>query len=93
MEYDNTNKGSLFKNNKEGNEKRPDYKGSLNVGGVDYYVSSWIQTAKSSGEKYMSLKIEPKNKEVAPSYQAQAAKPVAALQQFIETDVDDDIPF
>jgi hypothetical protein len=25
MAYDNTNSGALFKNDKEGNEKRPDY--------------------------------------------------------------------
>ncbi len=27
--YDNTNSGVLFKNDKKGNEKAPDYKGNL----------------------------------------------------------------
>ena len=30
-EYDNNLSGVLFKNDKGDNEKRPDYKGSLNV--------------------------------------------------------------
>ncbi len=29
--YDNTNSGVLFKNDKKGNEKAPDYKGKVNV--------------------------------------------------------------
>jgi len=33
--YDNTNTGSLFKADKGDNEKRPDYRGSVNVDGVE----------------------------------------------------------
>lgn len=58
-DFDNTNSGALFKNDKEGNENRPDYKGSLNVGGVDFWLSSWIKTSKK-GIKYMSLSVQPK---------------------------------
>ena len=31
MSYDNTNTGAMFKNDKQGNEKRPDYTGRINV--------------------------------------------------------------
>ena len=33
MEYDNTNRGALYKNDKQGNEKRPDFTGKINVNG------------------------------------------------------------
>lgn len=58
--YDNTNSGALFKNDKDGNESRPDYKGSINVGGVDYWISSWLKTSKK-GTKFMSLSVQPKD--------------------------------
>lgn len=57
-EYDNTNSGALFKNDKE-HDKQPDYKGSINVEGTDYWLSSWIKTSKA-GRKFMSLSVTPK---------------------------------
>ncbi len=48
--------GSLFRNNKEGNEKRPDYRGQMNVGGQLYDVSGWIK--EGSKGKWMSLKVQ-----------------------------------
>jgi len=58
--YDNSNSGVLFKNDDKSSEKHPDYKGSLNVNGVDYWLSSWLKTSKA-GAKYMSLSVTPKN--------------------------------
>jgi hypothetical protein len=58
--YDNKDRGALFKNDDKREERHPDYKGSLNVGGVDYWISSWLQTSKA-GAKYMSLSVTPKN--------------------------------
>ena len=60
MAYDNSNSGVLFKNDDKSSEKHPDYKGSLNVNGVDYWLSSWLKTSKA-GAKYMSLSVTPKN--------------------------------
>jgi len=58
-DYDNTNSGALFKNDKDGNEKSPDYKGSINVNGVEFWLSSWLKVSKK-GQKYMSLSVQPK---------------------------------
>lgn len=89
MSYDNTNTGSLFKNDKGDNEKRPDYKGSVNVDGVEYWLSAWIRTAgdntKRAGEKFMSLKLEAKDAQHASDHQK--AKANSFQPQ------DDDIPF
>lgn len=65
MSYDNTNSGLLAKNDKQGNDQRPDYRGSINVDGVDYWLSAWIKTGrdgtKLAGQKYMSLSVQPKD--------------------------------
>ena len=60
MEYDNTNRGSLFKNDRKDDAKFPDYKGSINVDGTEYWLSAWIKVSKD-GNKFMSLSIKNKN--------------------------------
>jgi len=61
-QYDDTNRGALFKNDKGDNPNRPDYKGKVNVDGKEYYVSSWIKeagpNAKNPGAKFLSLSLE-----------------------------------
>ena len=46
-QFDNTNTIVLFANDKEGNEKRPDYTGKVNVDGVEKSVSVWIGETKT----------------------------------------------
>lgn len=59
-EYDNELRGALFKNkNMREGKKDPEYKGNATIGGVEYWVSAWLNTSKS-GEKYMALKYQPK---------------------------------
>lgn len=81
MSYDNTNSGILTKNDKGGNESRPDYKGSINVGGVDYWLSAWIKTGrdgtKLAGQKYMSLSVQPKNANYGESAPSPAPAPTS----------------
>ena len=40
-DFDNTNRGSIWKNDKKEKDTHPDFTGSLNVGGVEYWVSAW----------------------------------------------------
>lgn len=80
MDYDNTNRGTLFKNDKKETEKQPDYKGKINVKGQDFYLSAWIKTSKD-GNKYMSLAVS----EPIQGHQAIKAQP----KKFI----DDDLPW
>lgn len=57
MEKQQTNKkGFLFKNDNKKNENHPDYNGKIHINGKDYYLSAWINTAKS-GSKYISVTI------------------------------------
>jgi hypothetical protein len=61
-EYDNTNRGALFKNDRKDKDSQPDYKGSLNVAGTDLWISAWLNTSKD-GKKYMSLSVTPKEEQ------------------------------
>lgn len=65
-QYDPNMRGVLFKNDKKGNEKRPDYRGSCVINNVDMNVSGWIQASKKTGDKFMSLRFEAKGEQLKP---------------------------
>jgi len=48
------NSGSLFRNDKKQTENQPDYRGTVMVNGVEYWISSWLKVGQS-GVKFMSL--------------------------------------
>ena len=57
MNFDNTNRGVLFPNDKKGNEKRPDFTGDLNVDGVEYRLSAWKKASKQ-GNNFLSISVQ-----------------------------------
>jgi hypothetical protein len=59
MPYDNTNRWTLNKNDRKEKETHPDYKGSLNVDGVDYWIDGWIK--EGANGKFISGSLKPKN--------------------------------
>lgn len=84
--YDNTNTGILTRNIEcDETRKQPQYRGSMNVDGVEYWISAWVQEGKPGskleGQKYFSMKYEPKQQQA----QQPPPKPQAA--------VDSGIPF
>ena len=87
-QYDRTNTGTLGRNTERKSDKHPEYTGSLNVGGVEYWLSGWVRVAgessKRAGEKFISMKLEPKEQQpAAPARQAPAP----------QADLTDDVPF
>jgi len=84
MEYDNTNRGVLFRNDKKESEKHPDFTGSIDVGGVDHYLSAWVKESKQ-GKKFFSISIKPKNDVAAPAIQK--------AKEIVDDDFEDSIPF
>ena len=58
-EYDNTNSGALFKNNRKEKETQPDMTGVLDVEGKDFRISAWSNQSKK-GESYLSIKVSVK---------------------------------
>jgi hypothetical protein len=86
QQYDNRDRGALFKNDRKETENHPDYTGQINVGGVDYWLSAWIKEGRSG--KFMSLSIKPKD-ERKPAQSRQAPPP----RRRGDDDDDGDIPF
>lgn len=84
-DYDNNLSGVLFKNDKGDNEKRPDYKGSAEIEGVQYWVSAWIRDGAKG--KFMSMKYERKEQQAAKPVQAATPAPASGYADL------DDVPF
>jgi uncharacterized protein (DUF736 family) len=61
-QYDNNNSGVLFKNEKKTDPKHPDYTGSLEIGGKEFWQSAWIKKSKA-GKTFMSFAYTPKEEQ------------------------------
>ena len=78
-EYDNTNRGVLFRETDKKTDNHPDMTGEVNVDGVEFRLAGWTKESKN-GKKFLSLAVTPK----------QEQKQNAAPQK---EDVDEQIPF
>lgn len=83
-EYDNTNSGAMFVNDRKTNDRQPDRNGSCVIecpdcgAKTDFWASGWVKKAKSSGKTFLSL-----------AFTAKEEKPPASDGK----DFDDDMPF
>ena len=57
-EYDKTNTGTFFVNDRKEKPNQPDYNGKIDVEGKTYYLKGWKKVAKS-GLSFMSLAVNP----------------------------------
>lgn len=48
----NENSGALFRNDRKEKDTHPDYQGSININGIEYWQSAWIK--EKDGKKYFS---------------------------------------
>ena len=79
-EFDNNLRGVLFKNDRKDAATQPDYKGSCEIAGKEYWISSWIKTSEKG--KFMSLSFTSK--------EAEKSKPV---RKVVPVEEDSDLPF
>jgi hypothetical protein len=82
-EFDNTDRGVLYRNENKTSENHPDYSGSVNVSGTDYWLSGWLKESKKDGKKFFSLSVRPKGD----------ATPKPVNKPVVAADPDEDIPF
>jgi hypothetical protein len=94
-QYDNTNRGVLFKNDRKEQDNHPDYKGSINIDGQEFWLSAWIKESQKG--KFMSLSVKPKEERVStgkhsftPGGKVKREDPISTGRN---TDMDDEIPF
>ena len=90
--YDNTNRGVLFKNDRKEKDTHPDYKGSINADGVEYWLSAWMKEGAKG--KFMSFLLTPKETtQTAARATQQAAPPQRQQAAPVVDDLEDSIPF
>ena len=86
MEHDNKNRGAIWKNEKKEKDTHPDFTGSLNVDGIEFWVSAW-RRKPDAGPKSpaLSFSIKPKETDEKPAPEKRKGGSFA--------DLDDSIPF
>lgn len=94
--FDDTNRGALFVNNKKETVKHPDYTGSLDVDGKEFWLSAWEKQSKA-GATFLSISITPKDAKPATGFIGQAKKvgpaPAFGVDEKSAQDFPDDLPF
>lgn len=90
-EYDNTNTGALFKNNRRTSPTQPEWNGSSNIEGVEYWINAWVKESKKDGSKFFSISYRPKDA-AAPAPRKMAA-PAPRQARTAMQDLDDEVPF
>lgn len=88
-DYDNTNRGVLFKNHKRREGKNdPQMRGNINVEGKEYWLSGWSVNAKGepytdkNGDRFISVAVQAKEERIDPQAPLTGA-----------TEPEDEIPF
>lgn len=76
------NTGSLFKAKERASDRHPEYTGTINVDGREYWLAAWVKEGQT--QKYFSLAVKPKDAKPEP-------KPAGKPQSI--HDMENDIPF
>lgn len=95
-EYDNTNRGSIWKNEKKNPESEdyrdtlPDFTGELDVDGVKFFVDAW-RRKEDAKPKAPALTFKVKRKD-AQRAAPKRADPITSGRS-LRDEMSDDIPF
>lgn len=84
-DYDNTNRGALFRNDKATSDKHPTHTGKVNIEGREFYISAWVKEGKKG--KFFSLSFKPVDE------QPGGHPDRFHNQRPVKEELNDDIPF
>jgi len=88
-QYDNTNRGQIWPNDRKEKETQPDYKGSINVDGKDYWLSAWKRKPDANPKApVLSFSVQAKDE----AHEQGMAQAKAAGDVDFD-DLDSDLPF
>jgi hypothetical protein len=91
MTYDRTNRGSIWKNKKKEKDTHPDFTGSLNVDGVEYWVNAWRRKDDANPDApALTFSVRPKEAKADHQNERPAVRKSSAE---MGRDLDDEIPF
>ena len=91
--YDNSNKGAIWANDRKETERHPDYSGSANVDGVEYWISAWKRDANGNPRApALRFSFQPKEQQAEQPTAQEAVKPTAPSPAPGPA-YDDDLPF
>jgi uncharacterized protein (DUF736 family) len=97
-DYDDTNRGVLFQNDKGENPARPDYRGTINVDGRELDLAGWKRTS-AKGVRFLSLNVSEKRDRAPSEHEAnrqlygKVGKPDHARAASHDSFEDSEIPF
>lgn len=84
-QYDDTNRGQIWGNDRKEKPTHPDFKGTLNVDGVEYWVSAWKRKEGANPKApALTFSVQPKEQQAPRDSGGGDTQP---------DDLDDDIPF
>jgi len=96
--YDNSNRGSVWKNEDRKSDSHPQFRGSAEVNGVEYWVSGWLRKpdanpkAPAMNFSFSAKENQAHSQPPQQSSQVQQAK-AAVMAGGFDASFDDDIPF
>ena len=86
-DFNNTNRGAIWKNDRKSKDTDADYTGSINVEGVDYWLNAWKRKPDASDKSpVLKFSVKPKEQQSNTAAQLEAGKK-------LHGGVDDSIPF
>lgn len=84
-DYDNTNRGAIWGNKRKERDTHPDFTGSINVDGVEYWLNGWKRKSDASeNAPSMSFSVKLKDAPVAQEFNDEPIN---------HGELDDSIPF
>ena len=95
MTYDNSNRGAIWKNDDKREDNHPDFKGSLNVNGVEFWVSAWKRKEGAPAKApALSFSVKPKEQQQSISQRATPKRPdPISSGRSLRDELSDDVPF